>query len=289
MPWTMEELTEAELARLRALRQRHLNGSSGTMGMPKYECPECCDTGYREIRKGGYAIAHECECGRLRRERLARKLKFAAIPKEFEGLTVDNFRTDVYSAEHSKNLAKMAKKLAAEYIGQFQEIKESGKGFYFYSGTKGSGKTRLAVSIANDLIEKQKTMAKFATTLQILDQIKRAWGERAGIRGAAWQESEQKLMDDIISVPVLVVDDIGIEQPKDWVNERFYSIINGRMTKKQVTMFTSNCRMEELKLDERIVSRIEKMSMPIEFPAESIRRATARKENSALMERLLGI
>lgn len=266
-----------------------MSGSSGIKETPKYECQECCDTGYREIRKGGYAIAHECECGRLRRERLARKLKFAAIPKEFEGQTVDNFRTDLYSTEQNKNLAKMAKKLAAEYVRQFQEIKESGKGFYFHSGTKGSGKTRLAVSIANDLIEKQKTMAKFATTLQILDQIKRTWGEGAGSRGTAWRESERKLMDDIISVPVLVIDDIGIEQPKDWVNERFYSIINGRMVQKRITMFTSNCRMEELKLDERIVSRIEKMSMPIEFPAESIRRETARKENSALMERLLGI
>lgn len=257
--------------------------------MPKYECPKCCDTGYREVEKDGYAFGHECECGRLLQERLARKLKFAAIPKEFEGQTVDNFRTDVYTTDRNKNLAKMAKKLAAEYVRRFQEIRESGKGFYFFSSAKGSGKTRLAVSIANDLIAEQKVMAKFATTLQIIDQIKETWGEKPGNRDAAWQASEQKLMDDIISVPVLVIDDIGVEQPKGWVNERFYNIINGRMDEKRITIFTSNCRIEELKLDERITSRIEKMSMPIEFPAESIRRAAARKENSALMERLLGI
>lgn len=258
------------------------------MGIQKYKCTKCCDTGYREVEQDGYAFGHECECGRLRQERLARKLKFAAIPKEFEGQTIDNFRTDLYSTEHNINLAKMAKKLAAEYVRQFCEIRESGKGFYFHSGVKGSGKTRLAVSIANDLIEKQKAMVKFATTLQILDQIKETWGEKSGSRESVWQASERKLIDDIISVPVLVIDDIGVEQPKGWVDERFYSIISGRMDKKQITIFTSNCRIEELKLDERITSRIEKMSMPIEFPAESVRRTTARKENSALMGRLLG-
>ena len=85
---------------------------------------------------------------------------------------------------------------------------------------------------------------------------------------------------------MLVIDDIGVEQPKDWVNERFYNIINGRMIEKRITIFTSNYRMDDLKLDDRIVNRIEKMALPIEFPAESIRSAIARKENSDLLRRL---
>ena len=159
---------------------------------------------------------------------------------------------------------------------------------YFYSSVKGSGKTRLAVSIANDLITQQMVGAKFATTIQILDQIKNTWGEKSKGLDRVEQASEQRLIDDIISVPVLVIDDIGVEQPKDWVNERFYNIINGRMIEKRITIFTSNYRMVDLKLEDRIVSRIEKMALPIEFPAESIRSAIARKENSDLLDRLLG-
>ena len=129
--------------------------------------------------------------------------------------------------------------------------------------------------------------AKFATTLQILDQIKATWGEikKAGPEDGG---SEQQLVNDIISVPVLVIDDIGAENVKDWVNERFYNILNGRMIEKRITIFTSNCRIEDLKLDERIVNRIIKMALPIEFPAESIRVSLARKENSDLLDRLLG-
>ena len=178
----------------------------------------------------------------------------------------------------------MAKTIAQRYVEQFDEIKETGKGLYFYSNVKGSGKTRLAVSIANDLIQKKFVSAKFATTIQILDQIKATWGgERKN------EETEQKLIRDIISVEVLVIDDIGVEAVKDWVNERFYNILNGRMIEKRVTIFTSNCRIEELNFDDRITNRIVKMALPVQFPNESIRTAIARKENSDLLDRLLGI
>ena len=50
------------------------------------------------------------------------------------------------------------------------------------------------------------------------------------------------------------------------------------MIEKRITIFTSNYRIGELQLDDRIVNRIEKMALPIEFPAESIRSAIARKE-----------
>lgn len=267
----------------------HLNGSGETQETKIYNCLKCRDTGFYEIEQDGYTFMRECECGWAQRERIKRKLKFAAIPKEFEGQTVDNFRTDCYSTPQAKELAKMAKLVARRYVEKFPEIQEIGKGLYFHSSVKGSGKTRLAVSIANDLIEKRQVVAKFCTTIQILDQIRETWGSREKERDQADQIStETRLIRDIVSVPLLIIDDIGVEQPKDWINERFYNILNGRMIEKRITIFTSNFRIDELKLEDRIVSRIDKMALPIEFPAESIRAAIARKENDDLLNRLLG-
>lgn len=287
-PETLETMATQIMGCLKAQRMKPLNDSGETEGTMVYKCQKCRDSGWYEVEKDGYSFLHECECGKLQHERIASRLKFATIPKEFDGQTVDNFRTDCYSTPHNRDLAEMAKRIAAQYVRQFPEIRETGKGLYFHSGVKGSGKTRLAVSIANDLITQRMLSAKFATTIQILDQIKSTWGEKSRERDRIEQMSEQKLIDDMISVPVLVIDDIGVEQPKDWVNERFYNIINGRMIEKRITIFTSNYRMEDLKLDDRIVNRIEKMALPIEFPAESIRSTIARKENSDLLDRLLG-
>lgn len=263
-----------------------MNGSAGTVA-PAYKCQKCRDTGMYEVEDGAYTFMRECECGLLARRRMEGKLKFAAIPKEFQGHTVDSFRVDLYSTPANRELAQMAQVIASRYVEQFDEIQETGKGLYFYSSVKGSGKTRLAVSIANDLIQKKMISAKFATTIQILDQIKATWGENKP-RQEGGEQTEQKLINDIISVPVLVIDDIGVEGAKDWVNERFYNILNGRMIEKRITIFTSNCRIEELNLDDRIVNRIIKMALPVEFPNESVRVTIARKENSDLLDRLLG-
>lgn len=266
-----------------ALRTKHLNDSEETA--PAYRCGKCRDTGWEMVKEpDGHEFCRECSCGYLQRYRLNGRLKFATIPKEFEGQTVDNFQTDCYSTAANRELAAMAQTIAKRYVEKFDEIQETGKGLYFYSRVKGSGKTRLAVSIANDLIEKKFIQAKFATTIQILDQIKATWG---GI--SKNEESEQKLIHDIVSVPVLVIDDIGVEAVKDWINERFYNILNGRMIEKRVTIFTSNCKIEELNFDDRITNRIVKMALPVQFPDESIRTAIARKENDDLLDRLLGV
>ena len=266
-----------------ALRTKHLNDSEETA--PAYRCEKCRDTGWEMVKEpDGHEFCRECSCGYLQRYRLNGRLKFATIPKEFEGQTVDNFQTDCYSTAANRELAAMAQTIAKRYVEKFDEIQETGKGLYFYSRVKGSGKTRLAVSIANDLIEKKFIQAKFATTIQILDQIKATWG---GI--SKNEESEQKLIHNIVSVPVLVIDDIGVEAVKDWINERFYNILNGRMIEKRVTIFTSNCKIEELNFDDRITNRIVKMALPVQFPDESIRTAIARKENDDLLDRLLGV
>lgn len=86
---------------------------------------------------------------------------------------------------------------------------------------------------------------------------------------------------------MLVIDDIGVERPSAWVNEKFYEIINGRMVEMRITFFTSNCEIENLLLDERIKNRIIKMALPVPFPEESVRTLLARAEKSELYKVLL--
>ena len=107
----------------------------------------------------------------------------------------------------------MAKLAAKRYVESFRKYRIWGKGFIFTLNVKGSGKTRLAVSIANDLIKNNLVVAKFCTTIQILDQIRETWGgQEKEQTGQA--STETRLIQDIVSVPVLVIDDIGVERPK---------------------------------------------------------------------------
>lgn len=255
---------------------------SGQATSTIHKCPKCKGLGYTfSVRENGNEYAVPCEC--LDLLIMQNKLEFANIPPEFGGYTVDSFDLSLYQSPEAREKARMAKLLCANYVRDFLQIQPEGKGLYLYSHTKGSGKTRMAAGIANDIIKKYRISVKFTTGLQILGEIKNSWHQ-----DTKDGDGEQRFIQDIIRVPVLVIDDIGVEKSTPWVDEKFYEILDGRMVCKQVTIFTSNCQMEALKLDERTVSRIIKMALPVPFPDESVRLKLAKNENRELYKMLLG-
>lgn len=209
-----------------------------------------------------------------------KKLEFANIPKEFEELTINSFRIDLYEKDESRQKAIVAKKMAANFIKNYETFQEEGKGLYLYSEVKGSGKTRMAASIGNALIKVKRVGVKYTTTLDLLSEIKKTFDKDSEV-------SESEIIESIKKVDVLILDDVGVENPTSWVKSIFYSILDGRMNNKKVTIFTSNLSMDQLQHDDRLKSRIEKMALPIEFPNESIRGKLAKSENEELQRLLL--
>ena len=68
------------------------------------------------------------------------------------------------------------------------------------------------------------------------------WGEKPKERGEGEPVSERRLIDDIISVPVLVIDDIGVERPKDWINALRRGItIRQEIINRLALKFLRNC------------------------------------------------
>lgn len=247
------------------------------------KCKICRDSGYIFYEdENGYLFRRECDCGKVQKEKLQKKLAFAEIPDIFCDHEIGNFNIAVYESKEAQEIASMAKMICQNYVKKFPQMQQESKGLYLYSVTKGSGKTRMAASIANEIIKKYQVVVKFCTTLQILDEIRNTWNDKEQVI-----LTEHQLIQDIIQVPVLVLDDIGVEKSTEWVEERFYYILDSRLKEGKVTIFTSNCKIELLKLDDRIKNRIMKMALPVPFPNESVRTNLAKKENQALLRQLL--
>ena len=71
--------------------------------------------------------------------------------------------------------------------------------------------------------------------------------------------SEAEVMRKYLSIPVLVVDDLGAEKITDWTRDRIFFLLEKRLyDKKKQTIITSNHRIGELAsaLDDRLASRI---------------------------------
>ncbi|MEY8763401.1 MULTISPECIES: ATP-binding protein [Clostridium] len=246
------------------------------------DCPyHMCDGSgiiFMQNRETLETKAKYCKC----KEQLiySQRLQFANIPSEFSSLTVNSFDTQIYKTQADRETAKTAKIMTANYIKSFEKFREKAKGLYYYSSTRGSGKTRLAVSLGNALLKVRHMQVKFITTLDLLKEIRNTYNKNT-------QYTESQLIESINSVQVLIVDDIGVEQPTNWVNEMLFSIFDTRMKYNKITIFTSNCSIENLQHDERLKSRIFKMAIPVKMPEEDVRKGQSKRDNEELQNILL--
>ena len=201
-------------------------------------CPVCHGSGWIYWRdNNGIEYGRRCGCGLVERQIMERKLEFANIPEAFKTLDIRSFRLDVYRNEGSRKAIANTCAAIKYYLDNLEGMRKDGMGLYLYSGTKGSGKTRMAASIANEMVSTYRMQVKFAGSMQIINEIKATWDDK--------DRSESDLLRALSTVQVLVIDDFGTELPKDWIGERFYSIINGRYQDKLITIYTSNLCLQD--------------------------------------------
>ncbi len=230
----------------------------------------------------GQETFRECQCGIRQRQIMKGRISFADIPESFKDVRMNNFDEKVYADADSWNKIHNAVRAINYWLKNFETMKERGMGLYLYSGRKGSGKTRMAASIANELLYEKDIRVKFATSLQILKEIKASWNNRDV------ECSESRLLDFLCTSEILIIDDFGTEQTKDWIGERFYQIINSRYVDKKITIFTSNARPDLLEYDDRIINRIKERTFQIPFPEESVRDIIARQNMRELANGIKG-
>ena len=205
------------------------------------------------------------------------KVKFANIPDAFKELRLDSFSTAFYTDKESiNNIVTVIK----DYMEQLEDMITEGIGLYMWSRTPGSGKTRLATSLANELIHKYDMNVKFITSLDIIDEIRATWDKDAEFT------TESQLMRYLTTVEVLVIDDFGAETHKDWIDDKFYKIINTRYVNKLITIFTSNDNLTNSEYDKRITNRIIEKSYLLHFPEQSVREGIAKIRQNQLEEKI---
>ena len=126
---------------------------------------------------------------------------------------------------------------AKKFISNFEIADKRGTGIIFY-GPYGVGKTHLACSIANELIKMQKSVI-FGSTIKLFGIIKKSYNNEI-------EENESKIISEFINCDVLIVDDLGKENPSEWVLEKLYYIINERYEHNKPIIVTTNFSENQL-------------------------------------------
>lgn len=105
-------------------------------------------------------------------------------------------------------------------------------------GNNGVGKTHLACSIANKLIE-NGTPVIYGTLINLLAELRNSYDIDKNI-------SEMEIFKLYENVDLLIIDDLGKEKPSEWGLEKLFTIINSRYENNLPVIITTNYNQKSL-------------------------------------------
>ena len=166
--------------------------------------------------------------------------------------------------------------LGYTFVINFAMFQREGRGLYFYSDTKGSGKTMIACAVANEILKAHDISVKFISVTDYIELVK------------AKDDVSRGNVKAILEAGLLILDDVGAQvENKEWITAALFRLIDKRYTNHYPTIFTSNVRMEDLKTDSRISDRIYAVSIPVIMPEVNVRRQIADKHTKEFINTIM--
>ena len=156
----------------------------------------------------------------------------AGIPARYRNCKIANFQTSSASPAERTQL-QGARTIAEHYVEGFLQEGGFRKSGLLFVGPPGVGKTHLAVGVLMELIERYRVHGRFAEFTALIHQIQATFDPGS-------PESKREILDPLVDAELLVLDELGAQQPTPWVRDILYLIINHRYTRRLPTLFTTN-------------------------------------------------
>lgn len=228
---------------------------------PRYECPDCKDTGYIEKEK--------CHCFKQAIVDLVysqSNIKNVLNEENFKSFQLKYYADDVIDPNTNLTpLANMKRVLNATklFIDNFDHVYSN----MLLYGNTGVGKTFLANCIAKELLERGHTII-YLTSFQLFNVLEKQ----------AFQKNEERMEADnqleyILDCDLLIIDDLGTELSNSFTNTKLFLCINERHLRAKSTIISTNLPIESIKSNysERIYSRITSDYMCMKIFGDDIR------------------
>ncbi len=132
---------------------------------------------------------------------------------------------------------RKAFEIAKKYADEWEKFKAEGTGLIFI-GKYGTGKTHLAFSIANQLLNKGIPVV-FETLINLMEKLKLGYGKEAEL-------GYYEVIKLYCECDLLIIDDLGKEKLSEWVLEKLFQIINTRYENMLPIVITTNYSEDEI-------------------------------------------
>ena len=198
-----------------------------------HKCPKCNDTG---MTKDGM-----CDC---KKALLVNMLKKESNLPKFATAT---FKDNKFNDIKAKQTAKMSS-IYLDCQKWTANFENANKKVLFFNGNVGVGKTTLAFSIANDLLDKGYSVY-YSTAFDIANMVI----DKHFKRLANLDNYYNMLASDL-----LIIDDLGTEPQNAIAIEYLFAILDSRINDNKKTMICTNLTLEQFskRYGERSTSRL---------------------------------
>ncbi len=158
----------------------------------------------------------------------------------FANKTFDTFEVDS-GMHHEEERQSLRHAHTAAY-----RFAQEPQGWLLFEGTYGCGKTHLAAAVGNFRLETGGPVL-FITAPDLLDHLRAAFSPTA-------EATYDETFEHVRNVPLLIIDDLGVENPSQWAQEKLFQLLNHRYSHEQPTVITTNTDIHSL--DPRVRSRL---------------------------------
>ncbi|GAI81465.1 unnamed protein product, partial [marine sediment metagenome] len=101
----------------------------------------------------------------------------------------------------------------------------------------GTGKTRLAVCVANYILHEKRLPVLFKKARDLMLDIRRTFSDRGDM-------TEADILDKVLSVRLLVLDDVGVDPTSQWLRATYWTVFDRRLEWQLPIVITTNKPLE---------------------------------------------
>jgi len=148
-------------------------------------------------------------------------IRQAHIPEMWKNTRFENSDTDIHPEIFTR---------AREYASNFTLRSPS---LLFYSGNVGTGKTHLAVMIANHILHEKRISVLYLKARDLLINLRGLYAPNA-------EMTESDYLERVARVPLLILDDVGRDRYTDWVDGVYWTVFDRRLESQKPTIVTTN-------------------------------------------------
>jgi DNA replication protein DnaC len=143
-----------------------------------------------------------------------------------------------FSLRQSENIPAEERGSLEKAFKASMDFAEHPRGWLVLIGEHGTGKTHLAAAIGNHC-QSLGERVLFVVVPDLLDHLRSTFSPSSSV-------SYDDRFEEVRSIPLLILDDLGTQSATPWAREKLYQIVNHRYSASLPTVITSSYKLEEI-------------------------------------------